>query len=83
MSIYSCGIILILLFDARSHVMQPDGMVGVVVLIVPTLVYGELILHAILGGAEVSTLGGASSLTLCSSDVCTTLGSEPGLFKRD
>ena len=43
-------------------------------LIVPTLGYGALILRYALGGAGVSTLGGAGSPTIHAGDVCTTLG---------
>ena len=56
-----CGITLILFSHALFCVVQVYGMVGAGVLRVPTLGDGAMILRSTLGGAGVSTLGGAGS----------------------
>ena len=58
---------------------QANYMVGAGVLCLPTLGYGELILCATLGGAGVSTLGGAELPELSNGDVCSNLGGALGL----
>ena len=80
MFIYSCGIILILFDIYLFHVVRDDGMVGV--LSVTTLGDSTVILCYTLGGAGVSTLGGAGSLKLCVGALCNTLGCALCLFRR-
>ena len=81
MFIYSFGIIIILFYCDLHCVVREDGMMREGVLSVPTLGYVAVILHATLGDAGVSTLGGASSLTLCAGNICTPIGGAPGLFQ--
>ena len=76
------GIIIVLLSQYLHHVVRADGMVGTGIWSVPTLEDGAVILHATIGGTEVSTFGGAGSPTLCAVYVDITLVWVPGLFSQ-
>ena len=81
MFISSCGIILVLFTWSIYCVVRADGIVGAGILIVPTLGYGAVILHATFYVTVVSTLVGVFSLKLYAGGVCTTLGGAPSFFK--
>ena len=57
------------------------GMVGAVVLSLPTLVDGAVIICDALGGVGVFTLGGAGFSSLRAGYFCTSLVGELGLFR--